>query len=60
MGEWVPISEELPPQDKEVMMKIHDEDGSRNEAPIKRHGSMFFLPDFSMYVYYKPTHWLKK
>lgn len=61
--EWKSCNYEKPPLDLEVMTKIHDGHGCRNETtlklcqrtPVSR--SMWFLPDMSMYVYYTPTHW---
>lgn len=46
-----------PPEGVTVKTKIDDENGCRNEQPLKRHGNLFFFPDDSMYVYYTPTHW---
>lgn len=42
------------------MTKIDNENGCRNEQPLKRRGNLWFLPDDSMYVYYTPTHWTPK
>ena len=44
------------PEGKVVWTKIHDKDGERNVAQLKRRGNLWFLPDGSMYVYYTPTH----
>ena len=60
MGQWVPISEELPPDEALVDTKVHDENGARKPAKLRRKGGLFFFHDWSMYVYYTPTHWLKK
>lgn len=48
---------ETAPLDIEVMTKIDDANGSRNEQSLVRHGNLWFFPDMSMYVYYRPTHW---
>ena len=40
-----------------VNTKIDDSDGCRNEQQLKRHGNLWYFPDMSMYVYYRPTHW---
>lgn len=48
---------ESAPEGVEVMTKIDDECGVRNEQPLKREGGLWFFPDKSMYVYYTPTHW---
>lgn len=48
---------ETAPEGEEVMTKIHDKDGKRNQQILIRQGRLWFFPDFSMYVYYTPTHW---
>ena len=55
MTDWQPIS--LAPIDEVVETKVHDDDGERNHALLKRQGRLWFFPDMSMYVYYTPTHW---
>jgi hypothetical protein len=45
------------PEGRIVATKIDDANGCRNESLLKRQGRMWFVPDGSMYVYYKPTHW---
>jgi len=52
---WQPI--ETAPEDVVVRTKISDADGDRNDQPLKRRGNLWWFPDGSMYVYYKPTHW---
>ena len=60
---WKRCSSELPPLDVEVMTKIDDHNGCRNEQMLKRcqrepnTRSLWFVPDGSRYVYYEPTHW---
>lgn len=54
---WWKTSELLPPQGEVVFTKIADEQGERNEQLLKLSGRLWFVPDGSMYVYYKPTHW---
>ena len=54
---WIPCSEQLPPDGAVVNTKIDDEKGERNVQELKRQGSLWFIPDGSMYVYYTPTHW---
>lgn len=51
---WLDI--ETAPEGIVVKTKIHDENGSRNEQNLKRSGNLWFIPDGSMYVYYRPTH----
>jgi hypothetical protein len=43
-----------------VDTKIDNEKGCRNEQPLQRQGNLWFFPDGSMYVYYRPTHWSPK
>ena len=57
MSEWIKCKNALPKDGVEVMTKIDDQRGSRNETKLKRHGRLWFFPDMSMYVYYDPTHW---
>jgi hypothetical protein len=54
---YIPTSESLPEEGKIVMTKIDDANGLRNETTLKRQGNLWFFPDGSMYVYYRPTHW---
>ena len=55
MSEWQHA--QTAPEGKLVWTKIHDEDGPRNEAPLKRQGNLWFVANGEMYVYYTPTHW---
>lgn len=52
---WMPICSA--PQNVPIMTKVDDERGVRKEQVLKRSGSLWFVPDGSMYVYYEPTHW---
>jgi len=45
------------PENVDVETKIDDEKGLRNEQTLKRVGNLWWLPDMSMYCYYRPTHW---
>jgi hypothetical protein len=45
------------PEGAVVWTKINDVNGVRNETKLKRQKNLWFLPDGSMYVYYRPTHW---
>ena len=56
---WKRTDQELPPDGVVVQTKIDDARGCRNEQPLKRVGSLWFVTDGSMYVYYCPTHWKK-
>ena len=40
-----------------VETKIDDSDGERNVQNLIRKGNLWWTPDGSMYVYYRPTHW---
>lgn len=51
--EWQPI--ETCPDGVEVMTKIDDIRGARNEQPLTRRGRLFWSG--GTYVYYSPTHW---
>lgn len=53
---WIPVEIE-PTEGLVVDTRIDDEQGIRNEQPLKRIGNLWFHPDGSMYVYYTPTHW---
>lgn len=57
MGDWIKVSEQLPPEGTIIEMKIDDGKGCRNVQKLKRRGRLWFFPDGSMYVYYEPTHW---
>jgi hypothetical protein len=56
--DWRPAS--TAPDGVEVMTKIDDARGVRNETTLKRRGNLWWFPDGSMYVYYTPTHWAPK
>ena len=58
MSEWISVKDELPEDGIEVMSKIDNSDGCRNEQTLTRRGILWFFPDMSMYVYYRPTHWM--
>lgn len=52
------------PEGVEVMTKIDDENGVRNEQSLVKRTRipgetrpLFWTPDGTMYVYYTPTHW---
>lgn len=55
------------PEGVEIMTKIDDEHGTRNEQSLVKRTRipgetrpLFWHPDGSMYVYYTPTHWKLK
>jgi len=55
---WIKIHKDTLPQEGVVVQtKIDDGVESRNETTLKLQGSMWFMPDGKMYVYYVPTHW---
>lgn len=57
---WIATSEQLPVENQIVDTKIDDEKGVRNERELVYSHNLWFFPDFSMYVYYTPTHWRRK
>lgn len=54
---WILCSQLLPLDGVVVETKIDDAGGVRNVQTLKRQGTLWFYPDGSMYVYYRPTHW---
>lgn len=54
---WQPI--ETAPEHEAVLTKIDDEGGPRNQARLRRHGRLWFIPGEDVYVYYTPTHWAR-
>ena len=60
MGDWIKVSQQLPPKETVVETKIDDGRYCRNVQRLKRKGWLWFYPDGSMYVYYTPTHWRYK
>lgn len=54
---WKSISEFPPPNDVVLKTCIKDENGIRNEQPLRKRGRIWWLADGSMYVYFTPTHW---
>lgn len=54
---WISLVDTVPPDGLVVLTKIDDAYGARNETKLVRKGALWFFPDFSMYVYYTPTHW---
>lgn len=57
MDNWNSVAQNPPKDNVVVMTKIDDAAGVRNEAKMYKSGSLWFLADGSMYVYYRPTHW---
>lgn len=57
MSDWIACVVALPPNGLEVMTKIDDGKGCRNEQTLKRQGALWFFTNYEMYVYYRPTHW---
>lgn len=55
MSEWQKI--DSAPEGEVVETVISDIGGERNKQTLKRRGALWFFPDDSMYVYYRPTHW---
>jgi hypothetical protein len=57
---WVRVGLRVPENGVLVDTKIDDENGVRNQQPLKRSGALWFIPDGSRYVYYTPTHWRER
>lgn len=55
--QWIPVKDQLPPENQVVDTKIEDEKGVINVQALIRQGRLWFFPDGSMYAYYTPTHW---
>jgi hypothetical protein len=58
MSEWQPI--ETAPENIVLRTKIDNEEGCRNVQELMRMGNLWWFPDGSMYVYYRPTHWMPR
>lgn len=58
MSEWLSINSA--PEDTVIRTKIDDGGGPRNECDLRKRGNLWFTPDMTMYVYYRPTHWKPK
>lgn len=56
-GGWTLVTQQPPPRDVAVETKIDDGRKVRNTVVLKLHGNLWFHPDMSMFVYYRPTHW---
>ena len=56
-AEWKSAVSFQAPEGVEVETKIDDADGCRNVTTLMRKGNLWWAPDGSMYVYYRPTHW---
>lgn len=60
-NEWRLIETDRPPEGVVVETKIDDKDGKRNQCRMRwkktPRGRLWFFEDYSMYVYYNPTHW---
>jgi hypothetical protein len=57
MTNWIKCIEHLPDEHVVVNTKLDDERGCRQEQRLIRQGRLWFFSDWSMYVYYVPTHW---
>lgn len=55
MEDWETI--DTAPDREVVETKIDDKDGERNVQKMKKRDNLWWFPDDSMYVYYRPTHW---
>ena len=52
LNDWNRTADVLPPDGEEVIVM-----NGHVETTLKRNGNMWFLPDWSMYVYYTPKVW---
>lgn len=50
---WIKTKDRLPEEDA-VVLTVSD---GGTEQKLKRQGTLWFLPDASMYVYYTPVMW---
>ena len=57
-GNWIKVSDRLPPENKIVKTKVHKYGMVSNESKLVRKGSLWWLPNKSIFVYFTPTHWL--
>lgn len=60
MDNWIRIVDKFPPRGLVLETKIDDgHGGERNVQELKLHswGNLWWFPDDSMYVYYRPTHY---
>lgn len=57
MSEWQSVTSTPAPEGEVVETAIIDEHGHRDKRDLVRRGRLWFVPDESMYVYYRPTHW---
>lgn len=57
VSDWIETKKNQPEEHVVVETKIDDVNGCRNEQKLYRQGGLWFIPDGSMYVYYRPTHW---
>lgn len=57
--QWKPITKNEPPDNVKVMTRIDDGRGIRNEQVMFRQGTLWFVGDGGMYVYYAPTHYIE-
>lgn len=53
MSDWTETKSALPAEGKVVQAM----DSSGRVTELVRKGSLWFIPDYSMYVYYVPQRW---
>jgi len=58
--QWIRTIDRLPKSGQVVETKVEDKDGIRNVQLLKLSRTLWFVPDGSSYVYYRPTHWREK
>ncbi len=55
--DWISVKEQMPPTAKIVETKVDDGKWVRNIQKLIYDRNLWWLSDYSMYVYYNPTHW---
>lgn len=54
---WTSVLDSLPPEGVEVSVKIDDDQGLRNCTTLIYNRNLWWTADYSVYVYWTPTHW---
>lgn len=52
-SDWTPTKDAVPDEDR--LVEVMDSGG--HVQTLKRKGSLWFFPDYSMYVYFVPQFW---
>ena len=55
---WIDCDVGKPPDNIEVKTRVEDIEGNvSRQQNLSLFNNLWFLPDMSMMVYYRPTHW---